>query len=222
MKTSNPQSHQLPQLKILWQQAFHESMDSFLAAAFSTDRCLIAQENDQVVAMLHWFDLDYQGHRLAYLYAIATEASHQHKGIGKALVSVAHGHLKALGYDGAILVPATEDLFAFYRRCGFEQTIFGFLREATDFVGEKVTWQQYKHAREALLPPGSPVARDAVYQYLDTYCDFYLGEHTCLCRASSGAIQEILPHTPTDKPFALFLPFAENIPTPTYFAFPMD
>ncbi len=222
MKIKAPHQAHIPQLKQLWQQAFHERMDSFLDTAFSNDRCLIAEKEGQVAAALHWFDLDYQGHRLAYLYAIATDQAHQRQGIGKALIQAAHQHLKTLGYDGTILVPATKTLFSFYHHCGYEIVICGFLREVIDFVGQKVTWEQYKEVRESLLPPGSPRASDAVYQYLATYCDFYVGDATCLCLSPDGTCQEILPHTPTDTPFALFLPLKHNLPTPTYFALPID
>lgn len=222
MKIKTPQGSHLPQLKLLWQQAFHESMDNFLNTAFSFDRCLLAEKEGQVAAALYWFDLDYLGQRLAYLYAIATEESCQHQGIGKALTQAAHDHLKALGYAGTILVPATENLFSFYRGCGYEIEIPGFLRQATDFVGQKVSWQQYASARKNLLPAGAPVASKEVYQYLAAYCDFYVGDNTCLCVSRDGTCQEILPHTPTNTPFALFYPLKENLPTPTYFALPMD
>ena len=222
MKISTPQKNHLPQLKALWQQAFGESMDSFLATAFSFDRCLIAEKDGQVAAALYWFDLDYAGNRLAYLYAIATEKSQQHQGIGKALIQAAHKHLKALGYAGTILVPASEALFAFYKKCGYHKEIPGFLRQAKDFVGQKVSWEAYEAARKVLLPANSPVTSKEVFQYLATYCDFYVGENTCLCISVTGAIQESLPYTPEEKPFALFYPLKENIPTPTYFALPMD
>lgn len=222
MKINNPLQAQIPQLKQLWQQAFHEPMDSFLATAFSPERALVAEKEGQVVAALYWFDLDYQGHRLAYLYAIATEQAHQGQGIGKELLHAAHHHLKALGYAGTVLVPASESLFAFYKACGYETEIPGFCRQAVDFVGQQVSWEQYNAFRQTLLPPGSPLASEAVFRYLATYCQFYIGKNACLCAAPGGPCQELLPHTPTDKPFALFFPLAENIPAPTYFALPID
>ncbi len=217
-----PSFSHLPQLQGLWQEAFHESMQSFLITIYSEKRCLIAEQNGQVAAALYWFDLDYQGKSLAYLYAIATSEKYRGQGIGKALVEKAHSHLKALGYAGTILVPADEGLFSFYKKCGYEMVIPGFSRNATDFVGEKVTWQQYAEARKSLLPPGSCQPSKEIFQYLDTYCDFYVAENACLCISREGVCQEALPYTREDRPFALFLPFEEDLPTPQYFALPMN
>lgn len=216
-----PSFSQLPQLQSLWQQAFHESMHSFIMTSYSEKRSLVAEINGKVAAALYWFDLQYQGKRLAYLYAIATEEKHRGQGIGQGLIAAAHSHLKNLGYAGTILVPANEGLFSFYQKCGYKLTIPGFSRKNPDFVGEKVTWQQYAAEQEALLPPGSCQPCEEMFRYLDTYCDFYVGENACLCISREGVCQEALPYTKDDRPFALFLPF-EDLATPQYFALPMN
>ena len=217
-----PSSSQLPQLQSLWQEAFGESMHSFVTTVYSEKRSLIAETEGQVAAALYWFDLDYEGKPLAYLYAIATFQKHRRQGIGKKLLEAAHNHLKTLGYAGTILVPASESLFSFYEKCGYKKVIPGFSRKAEALVGEKVTWQTYAQARESLLPPGSCRHSEAAFRYLDTYCDFYVGENACLCVSREGKCQEALPYTKEDRPFALFLPLEENIPTPSYFSLPID
>ena len=221
MQIKAPSFSQLPQLQKLWHQAFHESMGSFLRTAYSGKRCLVAEVDGKVAAALYWFDFGYKGHRLAYLYAIATKESHRGQGIGKALVEAAHKHLKEAGYAGAVLVPAEEGLFAFYKKCGYQEEIPGFLRKTPAFLGEKVTWQQYAEAREKLLPLGGCCPSKEVFRYLDTYCDFYVGEGSCCCVSRDGKCQEVLPYTKDERPFALFLPFAD-IPTPSYFSLPID
>ena len=108
-------------LKKLWKTVFGDPdafIDSFFEIAFSPQRCLYLTENNQPVSALYWFDCEYEGGKLAYIYAVATSPEHRGKGLASQLMKDTHAHLKALGYAGAVLKPASG-LFPFYERLGY-------------------------------------------------------------------------------------------------------
>ena len=69
MNINHPISEQIPQLRILWKEAFGDSdnfLDIFYSTAFSPERCLCATIGCELAAMAYWFDCeDY-----AYIYAV--------------------------------------------------------------------------------------------------------------------------------------------------------
>ena len=62
-------------LKKLWKTVFGDSdsfIDTFFQIAFSPDRCRFTEENGEIICALYWFDCEYDGGKLAYIYAVAT------------------------------------------------------------------------------------------------------------------------------------------------------
>ena len=85
-----PALHQIPQLRILWKEAFGDSdvfLDAFFEYGFSPRRCRCMTEAGEVVTALHWFEASYDGQRFAYLYAVATAAACRGRGLFSALLA---------------------------------------------------------------------------------------------------------------------------------------
>lgn len=236
-------------LKNLWQQAFGDpdaALDAFFSTGFSPDRYNCILENGVPVSALYWFDCALAGQKFAYLYAIATEKSHQGQGLCRCLVEDTHRILKTQGYAGAILVPAEAELFDLYEKLGYRAaaTVREFACQAADTPVplSQIDARQYEALRPQYLPAGSILQTGAALDYYATYGQFYKGADFLLaCSLQEGALQtaEILGNTtlcgnilcalgaPTGsfrtpgrgKAFGMYYPFTENCPTPDYLGF---
>lgn len=123
MEIKQPTSNDLTRLKLLFSEAFGDDgtfNDTFFECAYSPSRAMTAKEDEALVGMLYWFDCEYSGGKLAYIYAVATAKQYRGRGVCKALMEFTHAHLSALGYIGAILKPAEDSLFDFYSRLGYK------------------------------------------------------------------------------------------------------
>ena len=117
MTVNMPQQEQIDQLRTLWKQAFGDTdafLDGFFATGFDRRRCRCVTWNDRVAAALYWFDCHWEGKKLAYIYAVATDEAFRGKGFCRNLMEDTHTHLEKLGYRGAVLVPGSLELFGMY------------------------------------------------------------------------------------------------------------
>ncbi len=238
-------------LRALWKQAFGDP-DSFLDAFFSVgyhpSRCRQLSVDGKLAAMLYWFDCTLGNARIAYLYAIATDSAFQKKGYCHALMDDTHRHLVQLGYAGAVLVPQSASLFAFYEKMGYRA--FGGLQKFTCEAAEpiivtQISAKEYAALRKKHLPDGSILQEGAFLDMLNTQTFFYQTAHSVFCAyrqndalfvpellgdlddaegivAALGAKQGHLRTIGTDKPFAMFLPLMEKAGTPRYFGLALD
>ena len=235
-------------LKQMWQEAFGDPADFcqlFFAKGFSPDRFLCIRDDGLPVSALYWFDCELDGHRLAYIYGVATLKSHRGKGLATRLMADAHEALRQQGYAGAILVPEKETLFEFYRKLGYRNaaTVAEISCDPADtpLPLRQIGVLEYARLRDKLLPPGGVVQSEATLGFWSSYCTFYAGEDFLLAGEFTNghfAAQELLGN-PTAAPgivkalgcekghfrapgegriLAMFLPLAENCPIPTYFA----
>ncbi len=127
MNIRTPEPTDLPMLKILWQEAFGDTLEfinTFFETAFDCSRCFCAVDNGFVTAALYWFDCKYHDQPVAYLYAIATAKAYQGQGICHRLMEHTHKHLQNTGYIGAVLVPGSASLFDFYKDMGYQTDCF--------------------------------------------------------------------------------------------------
>ena len=239
-------------LRALWQEAFQDPKDFtdlFFAKGFSPEWHHHIAENGRPVSALYWFDCSMQGRKLAYIYAVATLKSHHGKGLAGQLLEETHAILKSRGYDGAILVPAKESLFAFYQKFGYKTaaTVTMLSCRAGDSPApiREISPEEYAKLRPAYLPDGSVALGTAGLAFLHGYCRFYAGEDFLLIfQEQEGALcaQELLGNTAaapgilralgfakgcfrcpgTDRDFAMWLSFREDCPAPTYFATALD
>ncbi len=251
MTIDRPTQTMIPALKSLWHQAFGDSqvfIDHFFSKGFSADRCRCVRVDDTVAAALYWFDCQWQKKKLAYLYAVATDKAFQKRGLCRALMTDTHRHLEKLGYSGCVLVPGSEDLFAFYEKLGYNtfcsvQQVC--LTPEAPVPIRQLDGREYARLRLAYLPENAVIQQGDTFAFLETFARFYqadtcifcvspdrdtanfqefLGDAACLpgiigaLNAKKGIVR--LPGTQT--PFAMYHPLTNNPATPGYFSIPLD
>lgn len=251
MNIDTPKDLQLSQLRALWQEAFGDSeefLNIFERTAFSPDRCRCVTSDGRVIAALYWFDCSYLGERVAYLYAIATAKSHRGMGVCRALLDDTHRHLKELGYGAAVLVPGSDELFAFYKKSGYD--ICSYVGEFCCCASEdklemrRIEIDEYAKLRRKFLPDNAIIQENESLKFLDAQAELYVGHGFLLAaRVESKFIfgiellgdDAIAPHivrtlecengrfrTPEgDKPFAMYYNL-RNINPPFYFGLAFD
>lgn len=175
-------------LKQLWKTVFGDTdafLDAFFSIAYSPDRCRYLTEGDAVVSALYWFDCEYEGGKLAYIYAVATDPNHRGKGLASRLMTQTHAHLKELGYAGAVLKPA-KGLFPFYERLGYETS--GYIRRFSASAGEPIglkelSTAEFAYLRRKFLPQGAVQQEGLTLELLHTFARFYASEDALVCAA---------------------------------------
>ena len=252
MVTDFPKMHQIPMLRQLWKTAFGDPdafLDGFFETGFSPSRCRCITDGQQVAAMLYWFDCEYRGQKLAYLYAVATHPEYRNRGLCHRLMENTHALLAEKGYAGALLVPQEESLRTFYGKMGYQNT--GNAEEFTAVPGEKPAYlerivaKKYATLRRQYLPDGGVLQEGESLAFLERTYELYAGKDFLLTafredgflfgaellgnRAAAPEILKALDcvrgkfRTPGDAmPFAMFLPLAENAVPPTYFGLAFD
>ena len=238
----------ITKLKKLWKQAFGDTdafIDAFFSVAYSPDRCRYLTEDGELAAMLYWFDCEFQGKKLAYLYAVATDEAYRGQGFCRRLMEKTHRHLAEKGYAGAILVPA-EDLSGLYKKLGYRTC--SFVTNITCDSGDPValrpiTAEEYAALRRQYLPENGVIQEGAALALLAKTSRFYAGNgfvltantedstayvHELLGSADPAGITAALgaqkgtfrvpgEHTP----FAMFLSL-DGTPAPGYFGLALD
>ena len=208
----------------------------------------IRSEGDGVLAALYWFDCEVEGEPVAYLYAIATAKAHRGRGLCSALMEDTHRHLRALGYESALLVPSTDDLFAFYGKMGYRT--FGGIGETRCEAAEngvtlrRVEAEEYAALRRTLLPKGGTVQEGESLRFLQGQAALYAGDgfllaarreadtlhgiellgdvsHASAIVNSFGCARGVFRHMGT-APFAMALPLGTQDVTPSYFGLAFD
>ena len=185
-------------LKQLWKTVFGDTdafLDAFFSIAYSPDRCRYLTEGDAVVSALYWFDCEYEGGKLAYIYAVATEPNHRGKGLASRLMAQTHAHLKALGYAGAVLKPA-KGLFPFYERLGYLPS--GYIRRFTANAGDPIpvkelSCAEFSQMRRKFLPKNGVHQEGLTLEFLHSFAHFYASEDALVCASpQEGVIFEYL------------------------------
>lgn len=180
-------------LRGLWREAFGDTdafLDSFFTTAFSPERyrCLI--RDGRLAAALYWFDCEYQGEPLAYLYAVATDRQFRGQGLCHRLMEQTHRDLARLGYRGTLLVPGEPALIALYRGMGYE--VCTTLRTFTCAPGGRAASMgaidalEYAKRRRALLPQGGVIQERENLAFLDAQAEFYAGSQFLLAARRQG------------------------------------
>ena len=249
MSIDRPTTAQIPQLKALWQEAFGDSeafVDLFFAHGFSFERCLVAG-GEVVLGALYWFDCHYAGCRYAYVYALGVRESARGRGVGSRLTQTLHEHLRSLGYDGCLLCPADEGLFAYYSRLGYTTCahVGTFTCQSGEpTILERLTPTEYAARREACLPANSARFDATAYAYLGAYTHLYGGDGFVLAAYRDGDIlvgSELLGDvtkapgivaalgcqkgtfkTPGQTPHVMFYPLRPEAPAPRYLGLVLD
>ncbi len=252
MRIDSPKQDEIPQLWKLWKEAFDDDdafLCSFQTSAFSRERCRCVFIDEKIVSMLFWFDCNFRGKKLAYLYAVATKKSFQNQGLCRALLKDTHEYLKQLGYRGILLVPGEESLIHFYRKLGYNiATYIGKIscnpsEESLEI--RRITTAEYEGKRRIFLPENGVLQEKENTAFLKTMADFYIGKDFLLVgrkkgeeffglellgnisRASAivGAFGCKSGHfriPSNDTPFSMFFPLERSADVPKYFGLAFD
>lgn len=238
-------------LRALWKQAFGDTdafLDGFFSAGFSEDRCCTIDKGGKLAAMLYWFDCHWDGRKIAYLYAVATDKDYRNQGLCRALMEHTHNHLRSLGYAGAVLVPGSRELFSLYEKLGYQP--FGGMDTVTEdainlpVAIRPVTPAAYCEKRLSFLPKGSVVQDAATYAFLATFCSLFESHDGLFCggmEEDTFYFQEFLGdpknvpgilralgakkgvfRTPGNTPFAMYHPLNGAEEIPNHFDIPLN
>ena len=193
MIIKSPTAAELPALRRLWQQAFGDPdsfVDRFFAKGFSADRCRCLWENKQPAAALYWFDCSWQGKKVAYLYAVATDVTFRGKGLCRQLMEDTHRHLQAAGYAGAALVPGNRELFSLYEKLGYRSfcpmQIMPVTAENNTISPEKISADEFDALRRSLLPENALVQDGPLTEFLSAFSGLYKVEGAVFSASKEG------------------------------------
>ena len=220
-------------LKQLWKTVFGDPdsfIETFFDIAFSPDRCRCVEENGKVISALYWFDCQYDGGKLAYIYAVATHPDHRGKGLASRLLLQTHSHLKALGYAGCVLKPA-KGLFPYYERLGYVTSGFisRFSAEAAGLPAEirRLSPAEYGRLRRKHLPDDGIIQEGITLDFLCAFAKLYASNDALFCvskeepvffeylgnpdsapgiLAALGINRADIPTTGNEIPFAMWYP----------------
>lgn len=119
-----------PQLKALWIQVFGDSaaaVDYYFSHRHQNQNMLVDESNEVIAGMLTMMPVQLaigqETQRGRYVYAVATAPAYRGQGISSHLLLHCHNQMEKTGETAAILVPASDSLFAFYAQRGYE-TVF--------------------------------------------------------------------------------------------------
>lgn len=234
----------------LWREAFGDSdtfLDDFDRTAFSPERYRAIIIDGEVASALYFFDCEFNGGRLAYIYAVATAKAFRGQGLCRRLFDETHAYLSDRGYTGAILCPGSDSLFDFYKSMGYSTCTYVNEYEATtgDGVGvTEINKDEYARLRRKYLPEGGVVQERENIDFLATFSKFYSGDGFVLTareedkrlfcaellgNADVAGITSALGYergffrTPGNgRPFTMYYPLGKKSPLPTYFGLAFD
>lgn len=252
MRIEHPDASRIPQLRKLWKEAFGDSdafLDGFFAFGFSPERCRCIVEDGEVVSALYWFEGICRGQRFAYLYAVATTASHRGRGLFTALLEDVKQILSGQGVDGILLVPETEKLCRMYEKLGFSVctsvNFYQICAGKEPIAVSETDAGTYMSLRRAYLPEGAVLQEGALLPFLNSQYRFYAGdgwlaagqayEGKLVCQEFLGdisAMEGLVRALGADlgefrtpgrtRPFTWILPLREGCTRPEYFAFALN
>lgn len=148
----------LSEMKKIWKLCFGDE-DEFIDFYFSSRDWMretaVLLQGGRVVSMLTVIPVEMIGtdgkqYRAAMLYAIATHPAFQKRGFADELIEFINGRLLSDKIPTTLLVPASEDLFRFYGKRGYQDGFY--VREAVLNRGEIERLARLVQTGEGELP----------------------------------------------------------------------
>lgn len=130
-------------LKEIWKLSFGDANDYvnwYFAHLYRKDKTVLVVDEGVIVSMLTMMPLKLAlpaGRKLdcVMLYAVATHPNYRKRGFANLLTSFTNRYLQKLGIALSLLVPAKEELFAFYYKQGYQD---GFYLRETVLAREEI------------------------------------------------------------------------------------
>jgi GNAT superfamily N-acetyltransferase len=126
-----PGDQDLPQLLQLWREAFGDSEAETLFYFHHRHRhehMLVMEADGRITGMLSLLPITLmcasREHQARYVFAVATQQEFRGRGVSTALLNAAHEVIHEEGGVASILVPASEGLFTFYNKRGYQTAFF--------------------------------------------------------------------------------------------------
>lgn len=107
----------------LWKEIFGDEEEfilSFMQNYYTKSNMLYIEEDGRLLSMLHLIPFDLNGHKVGYIYAVATAHNARGKGLASQLIKKAIAKAKEEDLAAVITLPADEKLHTFYNRFGFK------------------------------------------------------------------------------------------------------
>lgn len=107
----------------LWKEVFGDSdefISSFINDIYNADNMLCIEQAGKIVSMLHFIPFEMNGSKVAYIYAVATDADARGQGYATKLIKQAIEKAQAEGYKAIFTLPADDMLRSFYSQFGFK------------------------------------------------------------------------------------------------------
>ncbi len=244
---------EIRELKELWKEAFGDSdafLEIFFTRVYSKHRTRIQRTDGRISSALYFFTCEFNNKKIAYLYAIATKTEFRNRGLCSTLMKDTHSYLKAQGYAGAILCPASDSLFGFYEKMGYKTCAYideeGAYAEKGDITLKKISGEEYMRLRRELLPQMGVIQEKENLDFLKTETEFYISDEALFAsRRSKGELfvlefwgnkrlfgkiayamgceKGVFRSMGNKKPFAMYLPFnPSDTDYPEYLGFAFD
>ena len=148
--------------KEIWKDCFGDSdqfIDFFYATRYKEDATALLLQDGEILAMLTMLPIklitpDLQSIPSTMLYAIATHPQYQHRGLATQLMNFSHKYLAEHNTPCSVLVPADQQLFAFYHKQGYQE---GFDIRETLYHPENIEPQISDKATRGFISGITPV-----------------------------------------------------------------
>lgn len=174
----------IPELRELWKKVFGDEdqfIDLFFKNLFRSNGGLVVQDEDKIAAMGFLVTIGiYKSMECQVTYAVACDPEYRCKGYGSQISS----ELAKIAGDGAVICPASAELFDFYRvRAGYETEFYvsEYNFDKTSLVQSegsinRVTANEYAVIREqCLCSVPHIVFNDAAVRHQDDICSLANG-----------------------------------------------
>ena len=107
----------------LWKEVFGDSDEfiaSFINLFYNEENMLCIEQDGKLLSMLHIIPFELNGSKVAYIYAVATDADARGKGYAGKLIRHAIEKAQSKGYKAIFTLPADDMLRDFYSKFGFK------------------------------------------------------------------------------------------------------
>ena len=110
----------------LWCAAFGDSLEysDFVFNDFAgKDKIFLVEDAGEIIAAAAAIPITLDSKKGVYLYGLNTREDCRGKGVMQSLIEGVHSYSLSQGFEFSVLIPATEKLFSYYEKFGYETKI---------------------------------------------------------------------------------------------------